>query len=65
MSSARMLLGCTNSLNSIVNGRHTLVQFGKVLSLAEVAEEGLGPSRSHLRAPHRLAYGIAHGALSY
>ena len=33
-------------LNSIVNGRHTLVQFGKVLSLAEVAEEGLGPSRT-------------------
>ncbi len=33
-------------LNSIVNGRHTLVQFGNSLSVAELAEEGLGPERT-------------------
>ena len=33
-------------LNSLINGRHTLVQFGDPLSLAEVAEEGLGPERT-------------------
>ena len=32
--------------NSIVNGRHTLVQFGNSLSVAQVAEEGLGPART-------------------
>jgi glycerol-3-phosphate O-acyltransferase len=32
--------------NSIVNGRHTMVQFGDAVSLAGLAEEGLGPSRT-------------------
>ena len=32
--------------NSIVNGRHTMVQFGHAMSLAGLAEEGLGPART-------------------
>ena len=32
--------------NSIVNGRHTMVQFGDAVSLAGLAAEGLGPSRT-------------------
>jgi glycerol-3-phosphate O-acyltransferase len=33
-------------LNSLVNGRHTIVQFSNPLSLRELAEEGLGAPRS-------------------
>ncbi|MBT8040144.1 MAG: glycerol-3-phosphate 1-O-acyltransferase PlsB [Xanthomonadales bacterium] len=33
-------------LNSIVNGRNTMVQFSDPISLATMAEEGLGPSRT-------------------
>jgi len=32
--------------NSLVNGRHTLVQFSNPISLRELADEDLGPSRS-------------------
>ena len=32
--------------NSIINGRHTMVQFGNRLSLAELAQEGLGTPRT-------------------
>jgi glycerol-3-phosphate O-acyltransferase len=32
--------------NSLVNGRHTMVQFGNRLSLAELAQEGLGAPRT-------------------
>jgi len=32
--------------NSLVNGRQTLVQFSNPISLKELSEEGLGPSRS-------------------
>ena len=39
--------------NSLINGRHTLVQLGKPLSLADVAGEELGPSRT-LRKVSRL-----------
>jgi len=40
-------------LNSIINGRHTMVQFGHALSLAEMAGEELGPART-LRKVSRL-----------
>jgi glycerol-3-phosphate O-acyltransferase len=33
-------------LNSLVNGRHTMVQFSNPISLKELAEEGLGTARS-------------------
>jgi glycerol-3-phosphate O-acyltransferase len=33
-------------LNSLVNGRHTMVQFSTPLSLRTLADEGLGPARS-------------------
>jgi glycerol-3-phosphate O-acyltransferase len=33
-------------LNSLVNGRHTLVQFSSPISLRELADEGLGAPRS-------------------
>jgi len=33
-------------LNSLVNGRHTLVQFSTPISLRELADEDLGPARS-------------------
>jgi glycerol-3-phosphate O-acyltransferase len=33
-------------LNSLVNGRHTLVQFSNPISLKELADEGLGAPRS-------------------
>jgi glycerol-3-phosphate O-acyltransferase len=33
-------------LNSLVNGRHTMVQFSNPISLRELAAEGLGASRS-------------------
>ena len=33
-------------LNSLVNGRHTMVQFSNALSLRELADEGLGAPRS-------------------
>ncbi len=33
-------------LNSLVNGRHTMVQFSNSLSLRELADEGLGAERS-------------------
>jgi len=33
-------------LNSLVNGRHTLVQFSNPISLRELADEGLGAPRS-------------------
>ena len=33
-------------LNSLVNGRHTIVQFSNSLSLRELADEGLGAPRS-------------------
>ena len=39
--------------NSLVNGRHTMVQFGNRLSLAELAQEGLGTPRT-LRKVSRL-----------
>lgn len=32
--------------NSLVNGRHTLVQYSNRISLRELADEGLGPARS-------------------
>jgi glycerol-3-phosphate O-acyltransferase len=32
--------------NSLINGRQTMVQFGHALSLAQLAEEGLGPART-------------------
>lgn len=40
-------------LNSIINGRHTMVQFGNALSLNEMAQEELGPART-LRRVSRL-----------
>ena len=33
-------------LNSIINGRHTMVQFSDPVSLATMADEGLGPART-------------------
>jgi len=33
-------------VNSLFNGRHTLVQFSNPISLRELADEGLGPERS-------------------
>jgi glycerol-3-phosphate O-acyltransferase len=40
-------------VNSLINGRHTMVQFGKSLSLRQMAGEELGPSRT-LRKVSRL-----------
>ena len=39
--------------NSLINGRQTMVQFGNALSLAQLADEGLGASRT-LRKVSRL-----------
>ena len=33
-------------LNSLINGRHTMVQFSNPISMQEIAAEDLGPSRS-------------------
>ena len=33
-------------LNSLINGRHTMVQFSNPISMQELAAEGLGPARS-------------------
>ena len=40
-------------LNTLINGRHTMVQFNDPLSLEELAAEGLGPERS-LRKVYRV-----------
>jgi glycerol-3-phosphate O-acyltransferase len=40
-------------VNSLINGRHTMVQFGNALSLQQMAGEELGPSRT-LRKVSRL-----------
>lgn len=40
-------------LNTLINGRHTMVQYNEPLSLHELASEGLGPERS-LRKAYRI-----------